>query len=416
MSQKAGPVTSHLRVAADAAELAPANRVGSGRAHCYLAFDALVGADAKNLSYTSPETTTAVVSTTEVPTGAMVRDASVLAPGGDTLLGRIAGSVRELVSLDASAAALALFGDSMPATFLLVGAAYQSGALPFSAAAIEWSIELNGVAVAANTAAFRWGRVAVADPSAFASATGSEGTGSEGSGSASGVGDTPAAPAGPPALPAGLDLGELAGETRRLAAVRAAQLVGFQSVATARRYLDVVRAAWRAERALSLPGEGTAYSEAVARGLHRLTAYKDEYEVARLLTDPEFERRLAAEVPGGTKLRYRLHPPVLRAMGRDKKIAFGPWLRPVLRGLARGKRLRGTPLDPFGRTEVRRLERELRDSYTAMITRLTGALTAGNYDTAVAAAEAADLVRGYEGVKAANVERYRARLAELGVG
>ncbi|MDT7558859.1 MAG: indolepyruvate ferredoxin oxidoreductase [Pseudonocardiales bacterium] len=416
MSQKAGPVTSHLRVAADAAELAPANRVGSGRAHCYLAFDALVGADAKNLSYTSPETTTAVVSTTEVPTGAMVRDASVLAPGGATLLGRIAGSVRELVSLDASAAALALFGDSMPATFLLVGAAYQSGALPFSAAAIEWSIELNGVAVAANTAAFRWGRVAVADPSAFASATGSEGTGSEGSGSASGVGDTPAAPAGPPALPAGLDLGELAGETRRLAAVRAAQLVGFQSVATARRYLDVVRAAWRAERALSLPGEGTAYSEAVARGLHRLTAYKDEYEVARLLTDPEFERRLAAEVPGGTKLRYRLHPPVLRAMGRDKKIAFGPWLRPVLRGLARGKRLRGTPLDPFGRTEVRRLERELRDSYTAMITRLTGALTAGNYDTAVAAAEAADLVRGYEGVKAANVERYRARLAELGVG
>jgi indolepyruvate ferredoxin oxidoreductase len=88
----------------------------------------------------------------------------------------------------------------------------------------------------------------------------------------------------------------------------------------------------------------------------------------------------------------------------------------VLRGLARGKRVRGTPLDPFGRTEVRRLERELRDSYTAMITRLTGALTAGNYDTAVAAAEAADLVRGYEGVKAANVERYRARLAELGVG
>ena len=397
MSQKAGPVTSHLRVAAAAEGLGPANRVGSAQAHCYLAFDPLVGADSKNLSYASPATTTAVVSTSEVPTGAMVRDPSVVAPGGSTLLDRISGSVRELVAVDAASAALALFGDAMPATFLLVGAAYQSGALPFSAAAIEWSIELNGVAVAANTAAFRWGRVAVADPAAFAAATGS--------------GPVDAAPVAPE-LPAGLDLGELAGETRRLAGVRAAQLVGFQNLATARRYLKVVRAAWSAERAL---GQRTDYSEAVAHGLHKLTAYKDEYEVARLLTEREFERRLAAEVPGGVKLRYRLHPPVLRAMGRDQKIAFGPWLRPVLRGLAKGKRLRGTPLDPFGRTEVRRLERELRDSYTAMVARLTGALSADSYDTAVAAAQAADLVRGYEGVKEANVARYRARLAELGV-
>ncbi|HEX4358385.1 MAG TPA: indolepyruvate ferredoxin oxidoreductase family protein [Pseudonocardia sp.] len=397
MSQKAGPVTSHLRVAAAADGLAPANRVGSAQAHCYLAFDPLVGADSKNLSYASPATTTAVVSTSEVPTGAMVRDPSVVAPGGATLLGRISGSVRELVAVDAAGAALALFGDAMPATFLLVGAAYQSGALPLSAAAIEWSIELNGVAVAANTAAFRWGRVAVADPAAFAAAT---------------SGGPADAVATPPELPAGLDLGELAGETRRLAGLRATQLVGFQNLATARRYLKVVRAAWSAERAL---GERTDYSEAVAHGLHKLTAYKDEYEVARLLTDPEFERRLAAEVPGGVKMRYRLHPPVLRAMGRDQKIAFGPWLRPVLRGLAKGKRLRGTPLDPFGRTEVRRLERELRDSYTAMLARLTGSLGADSYDTAVAAAQAADLVRGYEGVKEANVARYRARLAELGV-
>jgi indolepyruvate ferredoxin oxidoreductase len=174
---------------------------------------------------------------------------------------------------------------------------------------------------------------------------------------------------------------------------------------------DVV-AAWRAERAV---GEGTAFSEAVARGLHRLTAYKDEYEVARLLTDPAFEAHLAAEVPGGRKMRYRLHPPVLRALGRQKKLAFGPWMRPMLRGLARGKALRGTPLDPFGHTEVRRLERALRDEYRAMVRRLAGGLTAESYATAVAAAGAAQLVRGYEGVKLANVERYRARLAELGV-
>ena len=83
--------------------------------------------------------------------------------------------------------------------------------------------------------------------------------------------------------------------------------------------------------------------------------------MARLLTDPAFEARLAAEVPGGTGLRYRLHPPTLKALGRQQKIAFGPWMRPVLQTLARGKALRGTPLDPFGRAPIRQLERELRD-------------------------------------------------------
>jgi indolepyruvate ferredoxin oxidoreductase len=399
LSQKAGPVTSHLRLASDPNGLGPANRVGVASADCYLALDGLVGADSRNLRYASPERTVAVVSTSTIPTGSMVRDADAAHADPAALVARIRGSAREVIELDAAAAAQALFGDTMPATFLLVGAAYQAGALPLSAAAVEWAIELNGVAVAANTAAFRWGRVAVADPAAFAEATGS---------------DRAQVRPAPPELPAGLDLGELAGESRRLAAVRAAQLVEFQDLATARRYLATVRSAWRAERVL--PGERTGYTEAVATGLHRLTAYKDEYEVARLLTDPEFERALAAEVPGGTRMRYRLHPPLLRALGRDEKIAFGPWLRPALRGLARAKRLRGTPIDPFGRTGVRRLERELRDSYAAMVGRLTEGLTVENHARAVEAAEAADLVRGYEDVKLRNVARYRARLAELGIG
>jgi indolepyruvate ferredoxin oxidoreductase len=391
LSQKAGPVTSHLRIAADAAALGPANRVGVGSAGCYLAFDALVGADARNLGYASAESTLAVVSVSPVPTGAMVRDASVAAPDVAGLVERISGTTREVVTLDAQSAANALFGDAMPANLLVVGAAYQAGAVPLTAAAIEWAIELNGVAVAVNTAAFRWGRVAVADPAAFAAATGSV-----------------AAPA-PPTFD---DLGELAGETRRLVGIRAAQLVGYQGVRTARAYVADVTAAWRAERAL---GDDTSFSEAVARGLHKLTAYKDEYEVARLLTDPAFDARIAAEVPGGEKRRYRLHPPVLKALGRQKKVAFGPWMRPVLETLARGKVLRGTPLDPFGRTEIRRLERDLRDGYRAMVLRLAAGLTEGNRATAVAAAQAADLVRGYEDVKLASVERYRARISELGL-
>ncbi|MFC5994949.1 indolepyruvate ferredoxin oxidoreductase family protein [Pseudonocardia hispaniensis] len=396
LSQKAGPVTSHLRIAADEAALGPANRIGTAQARCYLAFDPLVGADLRNLAYAAPELTTAVVSTSAVPTGAMVRDAAVAAPDTDALVRRIARVSREVVRIDAQAAALALFGDTLPANLLLVGAAYQSGVVPVSAAAIEWAIELNGLAVAVNIAAFRWGRVAVADPAAFAAAT---------AGPADRVDGTPR-------VPIGLDLGELAGETRRLAEIRAADLTGFQDERTARRYVADVLAVWRAERAV---GESTDFSAAVARGLHRLVAYKDEYEVARLLTAADFEARLAAEVPGGRRLRYRLHPPLLRAMGRDSKMAFGPWLRPVLKVLARGKVLRGTPFDPFGRTAVRRLERSLAAEYRALMLRLAARLTAETYATAVAAAQAAELVRGYEDVKLAGIERYRARLAELGI-
>ena len=248
--------------------------------------------------------------------------------------------------------------------------------------------------MANNIAAFRWGRAAVADPAAFAAATGSDRSTIQ------------------PTAPAGIDLGELTGETRRLVGVRAAQLIDFQSPRIARRYVADVLAVWRAERAV---GEDSAFSEAAARGLHKLTAYKDEYEVARLLTEPAFEARLQAEVPGGVKRRYRLHPPILKAIGRQKKIAFGPWMRPVLRLLAKGRIVRGTPFDPFGYMAVRRTERELRDSYRAMVLRLADELTDASYGAAVAAAEAADLVRGYEDVKLANVERYRARLAELGL-
>ena len=389
LSQKAGPVTSHLRIAADEAGLGPANRVGTATA--YLAFDALVGADAKNLARASSEVTTAVVSTSPVPTGAMVADAAVAGPDMEVLVGRIGERAAALVRLDAQAAAQTLFGDAMPANLLLIGAAHQAGVLPLSAAAIEFAIELNGVAVAANTAAFRWGRVAVADPAAFAAAT-----------------------AGPAAEqpPTWDDLGELAGETRRLAGIRAAQLVDYQGERAARRYVADVLTVWRAEQRA---GTGPEFSAAVAHGLHKLTAYKDEYEVARLLTDPAFEARLAAEVPGGTRMRYRLHPPVLKAAGRQQKIALGPWMRPVLRMLAKGKALRGTPLDPFGRMEMRRLERALRDDYRAMVLRLARELTADTHATAVAAAQAADLVRGYEDVKLAGVARYHDRLAELGI-
>jgi indolepyruvate ferredoxin oxidoreductase len=162
-------------------------------------------------------------------------------------------------------------------------------------------------------------------------------------------------------------------------------------------------------------GERTAFSEAVARGAHRFGAYKDEYEVARLLTDPGLEGDALAQVPGATRLTYHLHPPAMRSAGWSRKITLGPSFRPVLKALARGRGLRGTPLDPFGRTVVRRLERALAAEYAETVGILSTGLDGRSYEQAVAVAESAELVRGYEDVKLRNVESYRRRRAELGV-
>jgi indolepyruvate ferredoxin oxidoreductase len=388
LSQKAGPVTSHLRVGGRG----PANRVGPGSADVYLAFDALVAADPKNLAVCSPEHTVAVVSTSQTPTGTQVADPQ--APSTDVAgqVRRIGEATATVVELDALGASEVLFGSTAPANLLLVGVAYQLGVLPFPATALEEAIELNGVAVQANVAAFRWGRVAVADPVAFAAAV------------------TPASRR----TPVVFDLGgsPLEGETRRLVEVRAQLLWEHSGRRTARDYVAVVERAWVAERVL---GSQTSYSEAVARGIAHLWAYKDEYEVARLLTRPELLEQVQEQVPGATKVTYNLHPPALRSMGMSSKLTLGAWSRPVLKATARGRFLRGTPLDPFGRAHVRVVERELLASHTALVEQLTATLTADGYATAVAAAGASELVRGYESVKLGNVARYRDALAALGL-
>jgi indolepyruvate ferredoxin oxidoreductase len=202
------------------------------------------------------------------------------------------------------------------------------------------------------------------------------------------------------------------GETRRLAGRRAAELIGFQNARIARDYIRAVQHAWDAERRCT---DRTEFSEQVARGLYKFTAYKDEYEVARRLTDPGFLAEVADRIPGGTNLTYRLHPPVLRALGRRTKIGFGPRSHLALRLLAIGKRLRGTRFDPFGYARMRRVERALLAHYTDMVTGLADTLTAAGYDRAVSAAALPDLVRGYEDVKLAAVETYRDRLRELGI-
>lgn len=394
LSQKAGPVVSHLRFAVG--ELEPANRLAPASADCVVAFDLLAATDNKNLAYGSRTATVAVASTSKTPTGDMVYDKSVSYPDERLLLNRLEQVSRSVHAFDALAAAEALFGNTAAANFLLIGAAYQVGGLRLPAAAIEEAIEINGVAVAPNIAAFRWGRVAVARPDEFAAATTRQ------------RGPKPGID-----VPAELFDGFTAvGETRRLVELRAAELIGFQSIRLARRYVAAVQRVWEAQ---SRVGDRTEFSEQVARGLYKFTAYKDEYEVARRLTDPAFLDDVAAQLPDSANLTYRLHPPILRAMGRDKKIGIGPRGHFALRLLAKGKRLRGTKFDPFGYAHVRRVERALRDHYLEMVTALADTLDVANYDRAVQAAGLADLVRGYEDIKLANVERYCDRLRELGI-
>jgi indolepyruvate ferredoxin oxidoreductase len=204
----------------------------------------------------------------------------------------------------------------------------------------------------------------------------------------------------------------LGGATREAAAVRAAQLAAYGGERLVRRYLDSVEAAWQAERGVTA---GTDFSRAVAVGLHRVLATKDEYEVARLLTAPEFAAWIDEQVPGAHGLRYRLHPPLLRALGLRRKLSLGPAWRPLLVLLARLRFLRGTPFDLFGYAHVRRVELALAREYEALVAQLTAGLDAGGYDHAVDTAGAIEIVCGYEGIKLASIDRYRVRLAELGV-
>jgi indolepyruvate ferredoxin oxidoreductase len=188
-------------------------------------------------------------------------------------------------------------------------------------------------------------------------------------------------------------------------AIRVAELTDYQDRAYADRYVAVVRRAFAAEQRAG--GDGS-FTRTVAHQLHRLMAYKDEYEVARLLlAGGDQVERTFGEVD---KVSWNLHPPMLRAMGLQRKLKLGPWARPALVSLRAMKRLRGTRLDPFGRAEVRRVERQLVRDYVDLIDELLPTLsTDASHATHVAGL--VDVVRGYEGVKLRNVEVYGEALA-----
>jgi indolepyruvate ferredoxin oxidoreductase len=400
LSQKGGPVVSHLKISERTADVS--NKVSAGSADCYLGFDILVATSPQNLDHARPDRTIAVVSTSQVPTGAMVTSTAVEFPETNGLITSIDRVTRkdENLYVDALGFAETLFDDHMAANMIVLGAAWQNGAIPVSARAIEQAIVLNGVSVPMNTHAFRAGRLLVSDPAWVRTVTrrrlGAVGVAPELSAEARKLVDAVGA----------------TGELQRLLEIRVPELIAYQSAEYARDYVHFVQRVREAE-AVGAPGE-SRLSEAVARHLFKLMAYKDEYEVARLHLHADIALALDAEFPGGVTLHYNLHPPLFRALGLTRKIKLGRWFDRIFRVLLGMKALRGTWLDPFGFAAVRRVERQLAGEYRALVDKALVGLSPESYERAVKLASLPDLIRGYEEIKLRNVQRFRDEVRALG--
>jgi indolepyruvate ferredoxin oxidoreductase len=387
LSQKGGAVMSHIRLAGAPDDIHAA-RIALGRARLLLGCDIVVAAAPESLMRLAGQKARAVVNAHETVTGAFTRDPDLAIPGR-ALAQKITGAVgpENADFLDATRLATALLGDAIATNLFILGFAYQKGLVPLSAAAIERAIALNAVAVDFNHRAFRYGRWAALDREAVERIAQP----------AAGIGER---------LPESL---------AEMVARRMAFLEDYQNAAYAGRYRRLVRRAEAAE-ALRTPGEH-GLAEAVARNFFKLMAYKDEYEVARLYADGSFEKKLAQQFEGDFRLEFHLAPPLLAgrdpATGHLKKRRYGAWMMTAFRLLAKLKFLRGTPLDPFGHTEERRIERRLAGEYEALVDELIAGLSHENHAVAVELARIPEQIRGFGHVKTANLAEARARQEKL---
>ena len=400
LSQKGGPVVSNLKITAEPIDIAP--KIGASATDAFLVFDVLTATAGANLIRANPQRSVAIVSTSKVPTGAMVRDTTVEYPEADHLLEIINRQTRagDNVFFDALGLAETLFGDHMMANMIVIGAAYQAGLLPMSASAIERAIALNGVKVEDNQHAFRAGRLAVDDADWLASLelkrSGAVEVEVERSSAAQTLIDS---------LPAD-------GELKRLLEIRVPELIAYQNEAYARRYIEDVKRVYAAEQA-TCPG-ATDLSEAFTRYLFKLMAYKDEYEVARLSLKPEVRGAMKTQFGKRARIHYHLQPPFLKALGLNRKIQLGRWFDVVYRALRPLRFLRGTPFDPFGYDRVRRVERDLIVQYRRLVFAALEDVSAENYTRTVELAALPDMIRGYDEVKLGNVERFWNAVRALG--
>jgi indolepyruvate ferredoxin oxidoreductase len=391
LAQKGGAVYSHIRIANTPDDI-HAIRVAAGGADLVIGGDIVVVGSKKVLGAIKFGNTQVLVNTAEFLPGDFTRNADYSLPTERLKRAITSAAGRDRSHFfDATRIASDIVGRAISTNLVMVGYAYQTGALPLSAEAIEKAIELNGESVAENIAAFRWGRRAAANPAAIQALL-------------------------QPKADAENDSLKLSQSFAETVDRRVAFLTAYQSARYARRYLDWVEKVKTAE-ANKAPGQ-CALSEAVARYLFKLMAYKDEYEVARLYTDTAFVERVKSTFDGDSlRLEFHLAPPLLarrdKVTGELKKISFGPWLLGAFRVLAKFKALRGTPLDPFGYTVERRTERRLIAEYCDLLREFCERLTPDNHHVAVALAALPEKIRGFGHVKQRHISAAQAEEAAL---
>jgi len=388
LAQKGGAVVSHVRLAAEPEDL-HAVRISAGSAKLVLGCDLVVAAGFETLSKISTGETHAVINSYEAVTGDFTRNPDFTLPGAEMRrLVKEATGEAKVDFLNATRIATTLMGDSIATNLFMLGYAWQKGLIPLKLESIHAAIELNAVAVDANKRALLWGRRAAHNLAAVEKI------------------------ATPSEEPKSHHISETLEE---MVERRATFLTGYQDARYAARYKALVARVEAAEkdRAPGLSG----LTEAVARYYFKLLAVKDEYEVARLYSAPEFRRKLAAQFTGDFKLHFHLAPPLLGQRdpetGHLKKRECGPWMMWIFRGLAGLKGLRGTPLDIFGMTAERRRERALIKEYEALIEEVLATLNYENHILAVELASIPEKIRGFGHIKEAHLEAAKACEADL---
>ncbi len=386
LAQKGGATWSHVLIGATQDSIRT-TRVGMASADLIIGCDPIVVAGKETLTRMRSGRTHVALNSNSTPTAGFVKNADWVNPGEQCLsdIATVVGADR-LGTFDADALAVQVLGDAIYTNPMMLGYAWQKGWIPLQRASLMRAMELNAVAVDNNKTAFDWGCRAAVDPAAVQRLLKPSQV----------IAFTPRPKTGKAALDA-------------MVAFRMDFLTKYQNAAYAGQYSAFFAKVLAAEAALG-SGEAFPLSEAVARYLFKLMAFKDEYEVARLHSDAGFAAQVQAKFEGDFKIKYHLAPPLFAKRndkGELQKQPFGAWMGSVMKLLARCKFLRGTALDVFGRSEERQAERALITEYRTAIEAMLPTLTAANRDAAAAFARVPEQIRGFGHVKARHLEAAR---------
>lgn len=392
LAQKGGAVTSHVRIAATPDDINTV-RIGTAGATVIIGCDMLVTADGDALSKIRAGETKVILNTHKAQTGEFTKKPDWSIPE-NRVIGAVADMCGDtnLMTVDATRIATTLLGDSIATNMFMLGYAWQQGLIPLSQDAIMRAIELNGAAVKMNQQAFVWGRRCAFNPAKVAEL------------------------AAPQKAADGADHHrDISTTTGEIIERRVFSLTNYQSAAYAARYKSLVTSVREAE--IRVAGKEGKLTEAVAKYYYKLMAYKDEYEVARLYTDGQFLSQIKSTFDGDFKLVFNLAPPMFSKRdpqtGHLKKMEIGGWILPLFHVMTKLKVLRGTPLDIFGYTAERKMERQLIRDYRETITGMLPKLTRENVTLAVEIAAIPEDIRGYGHVKEEHLKSAKAKETAL---